>query len=159
GRQDEVQQLLATTLAAQAPLPEALWAYLEDRPHGPLRELWVAFLLFFVLPGYYWIWYRRHSFDRKVALVAEMLEQGASLHHALRSTPGVASRETLLAVAVGQVTGQLAECLRAMSQARLAPLWLELLPRVLYPLLLLCALSGILSFWDVYLFPRMQRIY
>ena len=41
--------------------------YLSDRPQGQMRELWVALLLFFVAPGYYWFWHRRHCFDSKVA--------------------------------------------------------------------------------------------
>ena len=70
GRQDELLHVLSTAVEAEAPLAAALWTYLEDRPRGWLREFWVATLLFFVLPGYYWIWHRRHSYDQKVARVA-----------------------------------------------------------------------------------------
>ena len=76
GRQNEFLHLLTTAVETDAPLAPAVRAYLEDRPHGWLREFWVAVLLFFVVPGYYWIWHRRHSYDQKVAAVAHRLEQG-----------------------------------------------------------------------------------
>jgi type II secretory pathway component PulF len=159
GRQTEFLQLLTTAAESGAPLAPALRAYLRDRPRGALREFWVGTLLFFVLPGYYWVWHRRHSFDRKVERVARFLEQGAPLSHALRATPGVAPRETQLAAAVGESTGQLARCLRSSSSARLATVWLEVLPRFIYPPLLLVLIAGIAGFWALFVFPKMQRIF
>jgi hypothetical protein len=159
GRQEEFLHLLTTAAGAEAPLAPALRAYLRDRPRGGWRRFWVAGLLFFVVPGYYWFWHRRHSFHRKVADVARQLEEGVSLHDALRATPGVASRETVLAVAIGQPTGKLAQCLSRSSQGRLATVWIELLPRPLYPLLLVLILSAVIGFWAVFLAPRFQRIF
>src|SRR5438105_1811073 len=87
GRQDEMLHFLSTAAESQAPLAPALWAYLRDRPAGPLREFWVALILFFVFPGYYWVWHRRHNYDQKVARVAYFLEMGDSLPNALRASP------------------------------------------------------------------------
>jgi type II secretory pathway component PulF len=159
GRQDELLHLLATVTESQAPLAPALRAYVHDRPHGPWRRAWVAGLLFFVVPGYYWVWHKRRSFDRKVVRLAGLLEEGASLEEALRATPGVASRETVLAVAVGQPAGRLAQSLRGAAQGRLAAVLLEALPRLLYPLILLLFLSLIFGFWTIRLAPVMQRIF
>lgn len=159
GRQEEMLRLVSTAAESNAPLAPALWAYLRDRPHGLLRECWVALLLFFVLPGYYWAWHRRNSFDSKVARVAYYLEMGTSLPHALQATPGVVSREATFAVLVGQQTGKLAACLRASLPKSLGPLWLEVLPRFLYPLMLLVFLSSIVGFWVALLLPRLERIF
>jgi type IV pilus assembly protein PilC len=159
GRQEEVLHLLRTAAEAQAPLAPALWAYLHDRPQGPLREFWVGLILFFVLPGYYWVWHRRHNFDQKVARVAYHLEMGQSLSYALHASPGVVSKETALAVQVGEHTGRLAECLRASLPRSLGSLWLELVPRLLYPLLLLFFLSNVLLFWLNIILPRFERIF
>src|SRR6516162_9071008 len=79
GRQDELVQVLITAAESNAPMSSALWAYILDRPQGNQRELWVATLLFFILPGYYWIWHREHSFDRKLASLAHLLEHGVPL--------------------------------------------------------------------------------
>jgi type II secretory pathway component PulF len=136
-----------------------LWAYLEDRPHGVEREAWVAILLFFVFPGYYWIWHRRHSYDHKVARVARLLEAGISLPDALQATPGVVSRDTILAARVGQSSGKLAYCLRHAALWRPAALWLQVVARLLYPLLLLCCVVSIITFWMIYILPKMQRIF
>src|SRR5207249_1164289 len=81
---------------------------------------------------------------------------------ALRVTPGVASRETRLAVALGEDTGQLARSLQSIrnpTRSRLASLWVEMVPRFAYPLLLLLVISGILNFWTLYLLPRFMRIF
>ena len=79
GRREELVHILTAAAEAELPLSEALWAYLSDRPQGQMRELWVALLLFFAAPGYYWFWHRRHSFDSKVAQLAIYLESGMSL--------------------------------------------------------------------------------
>jgi type IV pilus assembly protein PilC len=159
GRQEEVLHLLTTAVEAEVPLGPALWAYLEDRPQGVEREAWLAILLFFVFPGYYWIWHRRHSFDTKVAALAHLLELGVPLPQALRAVPGVASREVLLAAAVGQTTGRLALCLRNAARSQLGTLWLQLVARLVYPLLLVGFMLGITGFWMNYIHPRMVRIF
>ncbi len=164
-RQEEFVQVLAAAAEAQAPLAPALWAYLDDRPQGTLREVFVALLLFFVVPGYYWLTRSRYgalSYDRKVAQVAGLLEGGSSLHEALRLTPGVASPATRLAAALGEETGQLALCLRAFrtpARSRLATLWLELLPRLAYPIALLLAINGLLAFWMIYIAPKYRKLF
>jgi len=159
GRQDEFLHLLTTATEADAPLAPALRAYLDDRPLSPLRDAWAALLLFFVLPGYYWLWYKRNNFDAKVARVAGYLEQGCSLSGALEASPGVVPRHTIVAAAVGESTGRLATCLRDSTQGRFGTLWLEVLPRVLYPLLLLFFIAGLIFFWMIMLLPRMVRIF
>ena len=159
GRQAEFLRLLITAAESNAPLAPALHAYLRDRPHGPVREFMIAVLLFFVIPGYYWFWHRRHSYDCKLARVARLLDLGVPLSVALHEVPGVAPRETQLAVAVGESTGELARCLRVSNPAGLAAVWLEVLPRFLYPPLLLFFISGITVFWATFLLPRMERIF
>src|SRR5215471_956348 len=42
GRQAEFLHLLTTAVDSEVPLAPALRAYLRDRPHGPVREFWVA---------------------------------------------------------------------------------------------------------------------
>src|SRR4051794_21198786 len=92
GRQEEFLHLLAAAAESGAPLAPVVRAYLRDRPPG--RWVWAAVLLFFVAPGYYWLWHRRRAYDRKLARVARELEQGTPLYVALRSEPGVVSRST-----------------------------------------------------------------
>jgi type IV pilus assembly protein PilC len=159
GRQDELIHVLITAAEAEAPLSSAVWAYLLDRPQGTQREIWVATLLFFVLPGYYWIWHRQHSFDRKLAEFARQLEHGVSLGMALRNTPGLASADTRLAVAVGQSTGRLAPCLRSLQGRRLGTAWMEAIPRLLYPLALLVVVANIVGFLVIYIVPKYQKIF
>ncbi len=158
-RQEEFLRLLTTAVEAHAPLGPALRAYTADRLNSPLRETWVATLLFFLLPGYYWLWYRHFNYDRKVARVAGLLDMGYPIPEALYATPGVTPRQTVLAAAVGESTGRLALCLRHSIQTRLAPLWLEVVPRMTYPFLLLFAVGGVLAFWMIRVVPNIERIF
>ncbi len=158
-RQDEFLQLLDGAAEAGAPVVPSLQAYLGDRPTSAWRSFCTCLLQFFLLPGYYWLWHRRHNYDQKLARVAQRLEHGCSLQEALESEPGVASPTTRLAVAVGESTGHLALSLRRSSEGPLATVWLETVPRLLYPIGLLIVLFGVGSFWVIYLLPRMMRIF
>jgi type II secretory pathway component PulF len=159
GRQDEFLHLVTTAVESGAPLAPALRSYLADRPHGPVREFWVGFFLFFILPGYYWLWYRGHNYDRKIARVAELLEQGSPLSDALRLVPGVASRDAILAAVIGENTGQLAYCLRNSNETRLTTVWLQVLPRLLYPMIILIFVCSITTFWLLFIGPKIERIF
>lgn len=158
-RQEELLSVLTTAADSQTPLAPALWAYVHDRPNNQMREFWSAFLLFFVLPGYYWFTYRRNNFDRRLERVAMRLESGYSLHDALCTVPGVASRETLLAAAVGEKTGQLDRCLRAVPRLRLAIIWFEAFPRIIYPFLVLSLILVVVTWHLIVIAPRFERIF
>lgn len=159
GRQEELLHLMTTAVEAQVPLAPALWVYLDDRPRGPVREFWVGALLLFVAPAYYLVWHRLYSFDRQVALVADQLEHGLSLSEALRSAPGILPPDVILAAEVGQATGRLAPCLRIATRSRLGPVWVQVLPRFLYPLFIVLVISFVTTFQILYVVPRMDRIY
>jgi type II secretory pathway component PulF len=159
GRQDELLHLIATAVDSGAPLAPALRSYVADRPHGTTREFWVAVGQFIMLPGYYWIWHRRHQFDRKIKKVASLLEQGSSLSEALAAVPGVAGKQTAVAAAVGESTGHLPMCLRHAQQVSLGPVWLEVLPRILYPFTILWFTATILLWWMVFIGPKLTRIF
>jgi type II secretory pathway component PulF len=159
GRQEELWQVLSAAVETQAPLPQALRAYLRDRPRGLGRKVWSAVLLFFIFPGYYWIWHIWNNFDRKVRRLSFLLEEGLALSEALELTPGVAKRETILAAAVGEETGQTALCLKQAARRLPTTAWIELVPRLLYPLALMLYLTAALSFWMTVILPKMQKIY
>lgn len=157
-RQDEFLHFLAAAVTARAPLAPALDAYLRDRPRGPLREAFVIGMLF-ALPGYYWIWHQWHTFDVRLGRVADLLGQGYSLSEALAAVPGVASRETVMLASLGQATARLDVCLRHSLQQRYAAVWLEVIPRLAYPIALIFFLSGVTGFWMMFIYPKLERIY
>lgn len=159
GRQDEFLHLLATVVSSGTPLAPALWAYLGDRPQTPWRQTWVFFLLLFVVPGFYWFRHRRHNYDSKVARVAHRLDSGYALSEALADIRGVVPAEAVLAAAIGEATGRLGQCLRGAAQPRLGIVWVELLPRLVYPIVLLLFLVNILILWFLLIVPRMEMIF
>jgi type IV pilus assembly protein PilC len=159
GRQDELVHVMVTALEAKMPLVPALRAYSQDRPQGLWRDAWVATMMFLLLPGYYWLWHKKHNFDQKVSNLTDLLEDGVPLDRAMLRCPGVASRETILAAGIGQVTGNMALCLRTASRRSLTNAWLEMVPRFTYPLTILLVLLGISGFWMIYIGPKMQKIF
>jgi type IV pilus assembly protein PilC len=155
-RQEELLHVLINAVDSGTPISAALWAYMDDRPQSRWREILVSLI---VTPIYYWSWHRWNSFDRKVEHVAGLLDVGASLHEALVDTPGVASKEVMLATAIGESTGTLGQCLRSVPRWRLATVWLEILPRVIYPLLLLVFIMAITTFVLIFIIPKFEKIF
>lgn len=155
-RQEEFVHFLTMAVASRAPLAQSVRVYLRDRPRDAWHEFWVALLVF---PLYYALWHRQNSFDRKLTRVAEFLEEGMPLAKALRDTPGVAAPETILATAVGQATGKLEMCLRSAPRWRIATLWLDVLPRLIYPFLLLLVLTVIGGFLMIFIIPKFAMIF
>jgi general secretion pathway protein F len=155
-RQEEFLAFLTTAVRSQAPLDKSLLVYLKDRPRDRWHNFWVALI---VSPIYYFSWHREHSFDRKIGEVVMLLRQGAPLYIALEKAPGVASRETILAAAVGESTGRLPECLESVPRWRLATVWLDALPRWIYPLFLLTGMAAISAFLMVFITPKFEKIF
>jgi type II secretory pathway component PulF len=159
-RREELLHLLGGTAEDGIPLAPALRAYLQDRPHGPMRNFWLACLLSVLpVPGFYWIWYRQNNFDRRVAELARLLEQGVPLHQAFRMIPATATHETQLAAAIGESTGQLAHCLRGAARRRMSTLWIDMVPQFLYVAVVLIVISLIVSFLGYFIVPKFKKIF
>ncbi len=156
-RQDEIFQVIAAAVESNVPLAPALRSYLLDRP-AEGRTAWDAGLLLLCPPGYL-VWTSRRTFDDRVAQLSALLAAGAPLPAALRMARGVASREVRVAAEVGDTAGRLAACLRRADRDRLAGVWLEVLPRVLYPLLLLIFIGGITTFLSLAIVPKFKKIF
>jgi type IV pilus assembly protein PilC len=153
-RQEEFLHVLQTAAATHAPIESVFRAYLSDRP----REFLYRFiLLFFVFPGYFWIHMQR-SFDRRVSRLVAMLDSGMPLDHAIRLVPGVVTKEIALAVSVGSYSGKLTNALQRLPDRRLGPQWLELAPRVLYPILIIVSMLNVVAYVLVEYLPRFERI-
>jgi protein transport protein HofC len=158
-RREELLHLLAGAAEDGVPLAPAVLAHVSDRPTGPIRRFWLACMLcVFPVPGYYWIWYRQNSFDRKIAQLGQLLEQGMALSQALQLIPALASHETILAAAVGETSGQLARCLRGTAQRRISALWIDFAPQLLYPLVLMLVISAVFSFIVFSIVPKFKLI-
>src|SRR5207247_350379 len=93
-RREELLHLLSGSADDGEPLAPALRAYLQDRPRGPMRDFWLACMLSVLpVPGFYWIWYRRNNFDRRIEELARLLEQGLPLYRAFQMIPAAATPE------------------------------------------------------------------
>ena len=157
-RQEEFLHVLQTAATAQAPVESVLRAHLRDRPRDTVYRFWVGCLLFFVFPGFYWI-HKQRSFDVRLQRLTAMLQSGATLNQALRLTPGIVSREVALAVAVGQYSGNLPQALHRLPDRGLALQWLEMAPRMAYPLIVLGFMTFSLSFMMIFIIPKFEKIF
>lgn len=160
GQQDELLAVLTATAEADLPLAGGVAAYRADRRPRPLAG-WLRWTSFVALPLYAYarIWVGWRPFDRLIADLSDRLATGAPLSDALRATPGVAAREVRLAAAVGEATGSLGPALRAADRERWSAAWLEVAPRVLYPLLVLLFVSGLTAFLMEFILPKFKKIF
>jgi type IV pilus assembly protein PilC len=156
-RQDELLHVMATAAESGLPMAPAVAAYVHDRPREG-KKWWDGILVFVFPPGYV-LWVQRQVFDDRVMRLAGLLAAGAPLADALRIVPGVAPREVRVAADVGDTTGRLATCLRRADRDRLAGVWLEVMPRVIYPMMLLLFVSGVTSFLMIAIVPKLKRIF
>ncbi len=158
-RQDELRFVLSAAVDANVPLAPAVRAYTSEGPRHAFWQRAVGLALWPVLgwfrPGWGW----GESFDRRAARLAAAIESGASLPAALRQERGLVPSDVVLAVAVGEQTGTLAEALRGAERPRLAAAWLEAAPRLIYPFLLLFFVSGVMAFLMTSILPRFRRIF
>jgi type II secretory pathway component PulF len=157
-RQEELRDVLAVAADSKSPLAIAVWAYVEDRPRSPLRRFVEGAFTNFLILGFYWSWHQQRRFDRRAADLASHLEAGVPLSQALCMTPGTASRETILAAAVGESTGDLATPLKQIAQSRIGSIVIEIVPRLLYPLFLLGMQLVIVTFLMVFVIPKFEKI-
>jgi type II secretory pathway component PulF len=155
-RQGELAQVIATAVEAQMPLAPAVLAYLHDRPREG-RAAWDAALMAVCPPGYL-VWTQRRTFDDRVARLSALLAIGMPLPAALRTVPSVAPPELAVAADVGDATGRLADCLRRCDRERLRVVMLEVLPRLLYPMMLLAFITVVAVFLAKDVAPKFQRI-
>lgn len=161
GLQDELLAVLTATAEARMPLVSGVDAYLDSRPRPNDLAAVFRWLSFLALPLYaytrLWLGWRR--FDQLVEDLAARLEAGESLAEALRWVPGVAAREVRLAAEVGEATGTLGPTLRCADRERWSAAWLEVAPRLVYPLLVLVFVTSLTTFLMTVIFPRFLRIY
>ena len=157
-RQDELRDVLAVAADTKSPLADAVWAYVEDRPRGRFRRFCEGDFTNFLILGFYWTWHKQRRFDRRAADLASHLEAGIPLSQALWMTPGVASRETILAARVGESTGDLVGPLKHISQSRIGSTVVEILPRLAYPVFLLFVQIAIVTFLMTFIVPRYEKI-
>ncbi len=168
GRQDELHQVLLAAVDRQVPLAPAVKSYLHDAPriHPPtfvrfclLVGKFLGYVFLFPLYLYCRIWFGWRTYDTLLAMFIGSLERGESLAEAFHELPGVASHEVRLAAEVGEATGSLGACLKGVSRERWSAAWLEVVPRLLYPCLVLLFVSSITTFLMLFIVPRFKRIF
>jgi type II secretory pathway component PulF len=159
-RREELLQLISCTAEDGMPLAPVLRAYLDDRERGPMKNFWLAcFLCVFPVPGFYWFWYRDRCFDRRVEELVRLLENGYPLYRALQTVRGVATRETELAAAVGESTGQLASCLRGAAKRRMSTIWIDLVQQCVYVAVVLIVITSVVGFLSYWIVPKFKKIF
>lgn len=157
-RQEEIVQVLAAAAEAHLPLVPALRAYVRDRPTESQWGWWDVTLMF-AFPQGYWLMHQRHVFERRAADIADLLEAGHSLPEAMRAVRGAAPYDVTVAATVGEHIGKLPESLRRADRERLVGVWLEVVPRLTYPLALLFFIVGITTFFMIQIMPRFRKIF
>lgn len=158
-RQEEFHNLLLSTFEADKPIVPMLDAYLADRPKGYFREFMIICFLSFMNPAYYLIYYKFWRFDKRVAGLIELLQQGFSLTKALRVYPDLVSQEVFLALSLGEVTGNFSACLSIIGRWQKDLFWLTVLPRMAYLFFMVAASLNVAFFFMIFIAPKFERLF
>ena len=158
-RQEELHNLLQSAFEADKPIIPMLTAYLQDRPKGYFREFIIIAFLSAMNPAYYLIYYRFWRFDRRVAGVTALLQQGFPLTIALREYPGLVSQEVFLALSLGESSGNFSACLSMIGRWHKDLFWLIVLPRMAYLFFMVIASLNVAVFFMVFIAPKYERIF
>jgi len=158
-RQEEFHNLLQSAFEADKPLIPMLTAYLMDRPKGYFREFIIISFLSAMNPAYYLIYYRFWRFDRRVAGLIDLLQQGFPLTRALREYPGLVSQEVFLALLLGESLGNFSSCLSMVGRWHKDLFWLIVLPRMAYLFFLVVASLNVVVFFTIFIAPKYERLF
>lgn len=158
-RQEEFYNLLQSAFESDKPLVPMLTAYLKDRPKGYFREFIIISFLSVMNPAYYFVYYRFWRFDRRLAGVIDLLQQGYPLTKALREYPGLVSQEVFLALSLGESSGNFSSCLSMVGRWYKDLFWLIVLPRMAYLFFLVFASLNVAVFFMVFIAPKYERIF
>jgi len=125
-------------------------------PREEWYRFWLAGLLCFVFPGYYWIHVRR-SFDTRIIKVLDMLKTGVSLDRAFDFVPEVVSRDNRPGRHRRPVQRPAESGLETLARAALRPSWLELAPRLNVPAAAMAVLASNVTFMMIFIVPKFER--
>jgi type IV pilus assembly protein PilC len=161
GRQAELVDVMAAAVAGGVPIESAVRIYAKEHPRRSQARFLFDIATFFLFPLYLYVrlWIGWKRYDSLVAILARRLEEGRTLTEALQLVPGVVPRDVVLAAAIGEATGTLPACLREAQRERWSAVWLEVAPRVVYPLVVLLTTLGTKTFFFVMILPKYVRIY
>lgn len=164
GRQEEVQQLLRAAVTSEVPIEPALRTYLDERPSritsSALQAIF-ALLLTPIVPFaiFLWLWLYYRRFDRRADQFAQSLYEGIPLDEAVTLYPAVLNSDARLAVRIGVATGKLELALNRAQPDRSPAAWLEVLPKLIYPLVVLYIICGIVGFLSLTVVPKFKKIH
>jgi hypothetical protein len=158
-RQDELARVLVAAATHRASLAEAIRALAADsEPQGV--KVWIhAIGRTILLPGWGLVRGRAWEWPARLRRLARRLECGQTLGQAISVDPKLVppSHRVSSDAALGDIG--LVGFLDREPPLSSGLLWLEIFPRMMYPILLLVFVGGLLSFHATFLAPKMQRIF
>lgn len=158
-RQEEVARVLNMAVVNQADLGSAIRSLAAEYDALSLKQalIWIASWL--ILPGYVLMRNRGWRWDARLRRFANRLESGQELPEAISADLTLLPsayrvsrdrRKGLLALA-----GLLDEGPPQSSGVQ----WMEVFPRLVYPLIVVILVCQVLTFHAIYISPKIQRIF
>ena len=158
-RQEELARVMVTAAKNQASLAEAIRALAADAEPKGTRKWIHAFGRFLLLPGWSSVQGSTWRWPARLRRLARRLECGQSLGEALSIDPKLVPSAYRVSsqAALGEIA--LVGFLDRTPPLSSGLLWLEIFPRLAYPLFLIVIVGILLTFHALYIAPKMQRIF
>ncbi len=158
-RQEELARVMVTAAKNQASLPDAIRALAADAEPMGVKKWIHALGRFLLLPGWGQVQGTMWRWPARLRRLARRLECGQTLGEALSVDPKLVPPAYRVSsqAALGEIA--LIGFLDRTPPLSSGLLWLEIFPRLAYPLLLIVIVGILLTFHAIYLAPKMQKIF
>ncbi len=158
-RQNELARVILAAAIHRASLPEAIRALAADAEPTGMKLWFLALGRNILLPGWGMVRGKAWEWPARLRRLARRLECGQSLGQAISVDPKLVppTHRVSSEAALGEIG--LVGFLDKEPPISSGILWLEIFPRMIYPVLLLVFVGGLLSFHATFIAPKMQRIF
>lgn len=159
GRQEDVARVLNMAVVQQSDLGSAVRALAKEVDEFTLKNMFLWVLSWFVLPGYVLVRQKGWRWDARLRRLAHRLECGQSLPEALAADPGLVPAEYRVSPNREKGLLALAGLLDGDPPVTSGVLWLEIFPRLMYPVVVIVLVCMVLTFHKLYIAPKIQKIF
>ncbi len=158
-RQEEVARVLNMAAVEQADMGSAIRALAAEYAEFSFKQFLIWLVSWLVLPGYVLMRNRGWRWDARLRRFASRLESGQSLPEAIGADATLLPSAYRVSQDPQKGLLALAGLLDDGPPQSSGVQWMEVFPRLIYPLIVVLLVCQVLTFHAIYVSPKIQKIF